>query len=448
MYTEYVGQQLLRVWLGQTGEELTAREFFDTQLFPLFFASDKMLQWVVNSPFTQRFPDAQRLAGREERAYQLEQLHRLAEQTTGPPDASFAVGFPAAGTTATTSGQVWDRAPRADAEAIYRSWLGAALGIGVAGGLCLLLTDADVLWALCEGWAHYRRLLDQHPQVKGNQVESWNGQWLAHVLSDRYDPNQPLAGFDFAALLDEKGGVMAIRPHPWVALLFALAQHLPGPQATAYVYALGKTNRTVGFIPLRLAEIRTLPQLYHRLFNLSGTGEQWAALSEAYETRLGLAAACEAGSLGLVALEPARLRDAVAAAPGPANSPAAARRQETYQLWLAAMLHQDSPDATPSVTLPEAADRLALALLRYAAHEPGTQKRGITKYERLVEQVFDNSLPGFIRQLTDLLKATPAAAEFREEFMEAVHLVGELAPARFAVFMSLLRFRYVAHATA
>lgn len=447
MYTDYIGQRLLRVWLERTGEELTARQFFDTQIYPLFFAQDKLLQWIVNSPFTQRPSAAARLSPGGVRAYQLAQLHELADAMPAQrPDASFAVGYPAAGTGATTSGQVWEGAPRPNAEAVFRSWIGAALGVGVAGGLCLLLHDADVLWALCEGWSHYRTLLDQHPQVKGNQVETWNGQWLAHALSSSYDPAQPLAGFDFAGLLDERSGVVAIRSHAWVSLLFHLAQHLPGPQSAAYVYSLGKTNRTVGFIPLRLAEIRTLPQLCHRLFELSGAGERWQVLSETYETRLGFAAACEAGSVGLVALEPAKLRDVAVAAAGPAKTPAAARQQEIYQLWLAAMLHQES---IPGPTLPEAADRLALVLLRYAAHDPGPHKgRGLTKYGQLVEQTFTRSLPGFIKQLTELLKATPEAGDFREEFQDAVALVGELTPARFALFMSLVRFRYVAHDSA
>jgi hypothetical protein len=456
MYTVPVGQRLLRVWLERTGEQLTARQFFDERLYLLFFEPAKMLQWVPNSPFVQQVSAAerQRQPERSVREIQLGRLHQLAAAmaTGGVADASFVVGYPAAGVAATTSGQVSDNTPTPDPEQVYCSWLGAALGIGTAGAVTLLLAESSILWALVEGWTHYRALLDEHPNLKGHQIETWNGRWLVHVLSAAYDPTHPLLGFDFAQLLETRGGAPAIVPQHWVPLLVALAQHLPAPHVMAYVYALNKTNRTIGFIPLYLAEIRTLPAAYHHLFGLAGTGVGWAALSQAYETRLGLAAACESGSVGLVALEPARLRQYLPVPVSPARTPAQARQQEIYQLWLHAMLRNDQNDQkTPSsapVSLPEAADRLAEALLVFARHETALQRgRGKTENPQLVERVLAAPfLSRFVTQLTEVLAAAPDAAGFRPALEAAVGLVASMPPRQFPLFVALLRFRYVARA--
>jgi hypothetical protein len=450
MYTVLVGQRLLRVWLERTGELLTARQFFDERLYPLFFEPEKMLQWVPNSPFVQQVSAAerQRQPGRSVRDIQLGRLHQLAAGVAvgGAADASFVVGYPAAGAAATTSGQVSDNTPAPDPEQVYCSWLGAALGIGTAGAVTLLLQEASILWALVEGWTHYRALLDQYPALKGHQVETWNGRWLVHALSPAYDPAQPLLGFDFAQLLATRGSTQAIVPQPWVPLLVALAQHLPAPHVMAYIYALNKTNRTIGFIPLYLAEIRTLPAACHHLFELTGAGPGWAALAQAYETRLGLAAACESGSVGLVALEPARLRQYVPVPAGAVRTPAQGRQQEIYHLWLQAMLQKDAPSAP--VSLSDAADQLAESLLAFARHETTQQRgRGKTENPQLVERVLAApSLTRFVAQLTELLVAAPATAAYLPAFEEAVKLAAAMPAPQFSLFVALLRFRYVARA--
>ena len=450
MYCEVMGRQLLKVWCKQTGEVVTPREFFEQTYYPLFLADARLLQWVANSPFAQA-----KGVSAEHRQAQLNRLHELIAQATavnGPGlDASIAPGFPAAGTTATTAGQVSDLAPRSTADSGYYAWIGAAAGIGVSGGLTLALGEEVILWALLEGWTHYRELLRERPEMKGNQIETWNGQWLAHRFGPAYEPAQPMKGFPLEQILVQQPGGQALSTHSWVNLLLMLAPHLP--DTTAYVYSLGQTNRTVGFVRLHLSELRTLPELAHRLFTLDGSGADWPKLSAAYETRLGLGRACETGSLGLVALEPTPLRTVIATKLGPPKNPAQALKQETYKLWLTAMLHHtQSTDATATPTggpsgqqLTEAAERLAEGLLRYAAHEPGKSKgRGTTKYAQLVQQVFVPSIPAFIRQLTLLLEATPAAPEYRELFLDSVNLTQGLSASSFAMFQALLKFRYTA----
>lgn len=439
MYTEAIGQRALDTWRAQTGEQLSARAFFDRYFYPLFFDDARLLQWVSNSPFTR--PNLSR-------AQQLAELHALVHAATQPGgrglDLSLAPGFPAAGTTATTAGQVSDRAPAPDEETAYRAWLGAGLGVGVAGGLCLSFEEPVVIEALLEGWPHYRALLASYPALKGNQVETWNGQWLAHRFSPAYDPTLPLAGLDAPTLLGSRGAGCVLPTHAWVSLLFRLSQVLP--DTTAYVYSLGQTNTTVGFVLLRLGEIASLRELAHRLFTLDGSGEQWALLSQAYETRVGLGRACETGVLGLHALEPASLRQALASPPTRARNPTQARQQQLFILWITAMLNSLPAAGGPSTAeLTAAATRLAESLRSYAAHEPGKQKgRGKTNFMQLVEGAFVSSVPAFIESLTKMLAASPAGADYREVFLEAVTLASELPQPRYKLYQSLLRFNYVA----
>lgn len=450
MYTEVIGRRLLAVWQKRTGEVVTPRSFFEDTYYPLFLAHNRLLQWINNSPFVR--------GSQADRAGQLTHLHKLLDGATAAGgaglDASIAPGFPAAGTTATTAGQV-SYAPnlwQGSADAGYCAWLGAAAGIGVSGGLCLALGEEEVLWAIIEGWSHYRAVLEARPQMKGNQVETWNGQWLAHRFGPDYDPARPLEGFAVDALLIQQASGWGLPTHSWVNVLLRLASQLPN--TTAYVYSLGQTNRTLGFVPLYLEELKTLPELAHRLFKLDGTGERWPVLAEAYETRVGFARACESGAVGLVALEPANLRKAVAATLGPAKNPAQAIQQDIYQLWLTAMLNSNAPTITTAgyassgPSGPEVEDlakRLAEALQRYAAHEPGKKKgRGTTAFAQLVQQVFVPSVTPFINQLTVLLNATPAGPEYRDLFMEAVILTQQLSVARFALFQAVLKFRYTA----
>ncbi|RZL00701.1 MAG: hypothetical protein EOO62_23800, partial [Hymenobacter sp.] len=306
MYTSYIGRRFLTLWNARTGRDLSARQFFDEELHPLFFAHDKYLQWVPNSPFAQKVAQKDLVLGTTAATVQLEKLHRNVRDLA--PDASFVIGFPAAGTTGTTSGQVSGVGPQIAAEDVYCSWIGGALGVGVSGGLTLLIDQDEVLWTLYEGWTKYRALLGQRDGLKGNQIDTWNGRWLTHAFDLEFNPRQPLAGFDFDAALDTKDGSSALRTQAWVKVLFALATTYK-QRLTAYVYSLAQTNRTIGFVPLELGAVDDMYQLSQQLFQLSPDIRDWQKVTSLYETHLGFARACQLGSIGLAAIEPAKLQE-------------------------------------------------------------------------------------------------------------------------------------------
>src|SRR5690606_32161022 len=131
-----------------------------------------------------------------------EKLHNLFSKVgTEAPDASFAIGYPASESKefASTSGLVSNVFIETEQEDVYYSWIGSGLGIGVAGGYNLLINDAAIALTTYDGWTIYRKYLNDPVlgNLRGNQINSWNGQWLTFRLGKRYDES-----FDFATLED------------------------------------------------------------------------------------------------------------------------------------------------------------------------------------------------------------------------------------------------------
>ena len=95
-------------------------------------------------------------------------------------------------------------------EDIYASWIGAALGLTVQGGMILLIDAKDVLLTTYDGWKEYRKYLDQTPKLKPLQVNAWNGQWVASRLRGKFW--QPTLDKDECRLGDSKMGGASVRP--------------------------------------------------------------------------------------------------------------------------------------------------------------------------------------------------------------------------------------------
>jgi len=440
MYTSYIGRRFLTLWNERTGQDLSARQFFDKEMFPLFYDSPKYLQWVPSSAFAQDLDkEGKALVKSGHSPYEIK-LTKLHEKVNGnlTPDASFVIGFPAAGTAGTTSGQVSGVGPRVAAEDMYCSWIGGALGVGVSGGLSMLLDEDEVLWSLYEGWPHYRAYLNQRDSLKGNQIDTWNGRWLTHAFDSEFDARRPTANFDFDAALDAKDGTSSIRTQPWVNVLFALAEKFQC-RLTAYVYSLAQTNRTIGFVPLELDQIDDLHQLAQRLFQLSPAVRDWQQLRKLYETHYSFGRACEQGSIGLAAIEPAKLQEYMPGKDRKISLKTEADRiqLDIYQLWIIAMLNNQE--------LYGVADRLADALLQFARRDDGRNAgRAKNTINQQVEQVFVKHRPAFIEKLTELLSAVKSEEPYRSVFDEVVRHIMGMPVDNFPLFIILTRFRYVA----
>lgn len=173
MIAANIGRIFLNAYNEKFNSNFTAKDFFIEKYFTLFFDHEKYMQWVTNSPFVQGIKKGvyPTLA---ERKLKLETLIDKISNNTA--DASIAIGFPSLDLTASTSGQITSMDLPLKAEDVYLSWIGSGLGIGVQSGLSLLFSQKQILLDLYEGWQLYRDFLNKTPQLRGNQINTWNGQ--------------------------------------------------------------------------------------------------------------------------------------------------------------------------------------------------------------------------------------------------------------------------------
>ncbi len=315
--------------------------FFVEVYYPLFFDSNKYLQWVQNSPFVQ-MEKGQKVETltQAERKEKLQKFIQKVEDCN-KPDASIAPGFPASEEKefATTSGQVTNLNLATGKDDIFLSWIGSSLGVGLQGGLSILFPEPVILLDLFEGWRLYRKVIGENDKLRGNQVNTWNGQWLAHRYSKDFRQVQPMT--DFTPFETTNDG-MSVATQSWTKVLIGISRQFDNPKMMGYVYNLGQTNTTIGFIPFSLEHIRRPIQLYAKLFN----AEEGKKAEDLWGTENGFRACCQLGAIGIEAMQPKGLRQYMKAEKDktvrlPKYDDKQIINFHSYQIWLLAMLNND-----------------------------------------------------------------------------------------------------------
>jgi len=431
MYTSYIGKKFLKLYNEREGTNLSAKEFFDEIFFNLFFNDEKHLMHVGNSPFFQKPREEDVKKHGSKSLAQYNNLKLAIENDV--PNMSIFVGSQAKDVGGTTSGQVTEMAVNTNQDDMYASWFGEALGIGVSGGYVMLIDEAEVMWTLFQGWKYYRKYLTQTPNVKDKQIETWNGQWLWHWARPYYNPDYPDDNLHIET--SEVQGNIAIPTQQWSRVIFILAKKYPNKKVIAYSYNLSQTNTTLGFINLYLPEVHKIFDLRDKLFidNESILGEEEI---ETLSTFYNFKEACKLGTIGLKAIEPAKLREYM-----PKGSFLYAQGKEyifsneesfiNYQLfkiWIIAMLNKTE--------LLNLASNVAGALLDFEKSD----KRGRTAYSSISREVRESgNLKNFIDKLTEVLDHLPKNADV---FKEVVEQVLKMPSDNFPLFVTLIRFEY------
>ena len=426
MYASYIGRRALDLYNEHMhdGPPLSPKSFFDDVLFPLFFDDGRYLFWPNNAPFAQpKYSGSRDEADVRQEA--LAETHEKIGEIQRPVGHLFMGGM-ADGAMETTSGQVSTVGASASSDEAYCSWIGAGCGVGLSGGLSMLINEESVLRALLEGWELYRKYLDQTPGLKGNQIATWNGQWLAHRFGWDYHPEDPLR--DFEPHVTSTG----ISTKDWAQLLFELARHLPDRQLTVYLYSLGNTNQTIGFRQLLLPEVQHMATLYETLFgDVEGVSAQ--RLADAFEPAFSIYRACEQGAIGLKALQPDRLRKYMpgrrdSKMPGTTRSENKFTRYLIFQTWIIAMLNNED--------LIDTTEQLAEALREYAQSD----KRAKTTAKRTAEQVLEAShRQEFLESLSAVVEGDATHAALINEIGDEVV---KMPSSDFPLFATLLRLKY------
>ncbi|RYU92867.1 hypothetical protein [Emticicia agri] len=431
MITTVVGKTFLEAYNIKYQVNKSPKEFFEEVYFELFYNHPKYMQWVTNSPFVQmKTGQKPELLTYDERIEKLENLFEKAENSE--PDASFALGFPASELKeyASTSGLVSDLLIPATPDDIYLSWIGSGLGVGVAGGFSILFDDATITLQTFEGWKIYRKYLEDDglDKLRGNQINTWNGQWLKYSL----DTDEFREDFDFTELTNQKifdvsSTMVEVNTVNWSELFFSLSQLYPQGELTGYVYGFGQTNKTIGFIPFYLKSGTRIIDIYRQLFGeLNTDKKRFEALFGMHIKR-----ACELGSIGLLALRP----EGITKYMGEDKNITLKKEEDNfnyyvYKTWLVAMLSKNKEEIT-DYTL-----ELAETILRYRNGSKGMERPTLINKELFASK----TKRGFIDALAVMIKDLDSSdLEKIKSLKDEVHLMTN---EEFGYFCTLLKFDY------
>lgn len=431
MITNLIGRTFLEAYNNKYQKNYSPKDFFEQEYFEVFFNHVKYMQWVTNSPFVQmKKGQKTELLSVSDRKEKLSNLHEKIKDEE--PDASFALGFPASEVKdyASTSGQVSDVMIPVSDEDIYLSWIGSGLGIGLAGGYNLLFNDTEITLKTFEGWKVYRKYLNDKTldKMRGNQINSWNGQWLRYLLGGDFQED-----FDFSRLVNEdifkvESSLIEVNTVNWSLLFFSLSQLYPDKELTAYVYSFGQTNKTIGFIPFQLKEGTNLRNVYSKLY-----GDEYSFNSKEFESLFGIhiKRACELGSIGIQALRPEGLKKYMFDIKN-----LSFKKEEdniiyhAYKTWLIAMLSKNKEEII-DYTL-----ELAKSILKYRNSGKGNAR--ITLVEN--ELFSSKSKKGFIESLTIVVSEVEGDDLLRfKKLKDEIHLMTN---EEFGYFCTLLKFDY------
>ena len=430
MITSVIGRTFLKAYNNKFGKDLSPKEFFEEEYWELFYNHPKYMQWVTNSPFVQmKKGQKPHLLSEVERTEKLEILFGKAANDV--PDASFALGYPASEVKeyASTSGLVSDVKIPVDEDEVYLSWIGSGLGIGVAGGFTILFDDPDIALQTYQGWKVYRKYLNDPAleKLRGNQINSWNGQWLAYSMGKDFSEDFDFTDLTKNGIFNVSESLVEVPTVNWSQLFFSLSLQFPKAELMGYVYGFGQTNKTIGFIPFQLKSGNKLKDVYQQLFGgVYSNPKDFESLFGMHIKR-----ACELGTVGLQALRPESLKKYMMD-----GKNLSFKKEEdiinyqAYKTWLVAMLTRNKEeivDYTP---------KLAEVILRYRNNGKGNSR--ITLVEK--EMFTSKSKKGFIESLTQMIPdLEDQDLDTLKSLKKEVHLMTN---EEFGYFLTLLKFDY------
>jgi hypothetical protein len=433
MYTSVIGKRFLEIYNKESGRNYSAKEFFEKEIFEIFYNHKKYFKWVVNSPFVQKLSSKERSGIKsfdDEQKRKLEKLYiRINSETA---DSSFAIGFPSATETFDTSGQLSNVILPMNEEDIFFSWIGAGFGIEIEGGQVWYINDEKLLLTIYEGWKVYREQLEARSiDLKGNEIDAWNTVWLEY----KYNPQNITPKFIIDSYVDKitygkDNGRYAIKRINWTRVLFKLARIFPNRQvmvfSTSYIFKKQKFS-TIGFIILNLPQVQKLFQFYNKIFVPSNTLTN-IELEKIYAAELSFENASTLGVIGLRAIKPSDLQDYMKD-----NKTKKEINEITifnYKLWIIAMLNNEE--------LLAIAKQIAQQLYEYFdGSEMGTRN----KREQLIKEILGaRKRESFFEALNDLSSSDLHYAPLVQTIKDRVMLKISIDNVR--LFVSLIKIDF------
>jgi hypothetical protein len=430
MIAANIGKIFLDAYNEKYKCNISAKTFFNEKYYEIFYNHNKYLMSAGNSPLENPKISWDKMRSGQIPYETIEKrndrfaktIHKIENE---PADASIAIGFPSLDLNATTSGQITNLQLPLNEDDVYLSWIGSGLGIGVQSGLSLLFSNKQILLDLYDGWLLYREFLNNTPNLRGNQINTWNGQWIEHRYNKKtYDMADPSASFNpFGSMKD---GGLEVNSQPWTKVLVRIAFTYPDSSLIAYVYSLGQTNITVGFVPFELPRIRHPYELYFKYFGTLRTDQ----VEQVFGTAFGFTKACQMGAIGVNALEPKGFRDCLDKGIVPKYNEADEEKTinfNTYQIWLLAMLNNEQ--------LWEKAQQIAKILNSHSISDTNARK---IKSQEVINLLTSVNKKQFIEGLTTIVKGSQNI----DQIADIAGLVNSMPVDNVPYFLTLIRFQY------
>lgn len=440
MYTTTVGRTFLKTYNARFNTDYTAKTFFEEVFIPLFFDHPKYMMTAGNSPLENpKLSWEDMIKGKkpfETPERRQERINKMINKIENEKaDASIAVGYGVLDESTATASQITSIDFSDNKEDIYLSWIGAGLGIGVVGGITLLFDHSELLLDIFDGWKYYREYLEKNPLMKGNQINTWNGHWVYHRYGFAFDEMDPLAGLNPLEKTSE--GLFNIPTVIWVKILLEIAQRFAGNNFVGYLYNIGQTNTTIGFIPFKLEDISRPNQFYEKIFGKEVLMQDLKQIEELYGTAFGLRAACQYGSIGVQALEPKGIRAFMPSGKGgkkisyQENDNTQRIIFNTYLIWILAMLNNE--------TLWEESQQIAKLLLDYEAGAGKARKDRTNNVNQLLDATSSKQfLQNMISIIEDVVKEEKDTTSY-ENLGKRIHIMPK---DNFPYFITLIKFQY------
>lgn len=446
MYTSFIGKKFLEYFKEEYNKpaDYTAEQFFDEEMFPVFFDDERHLMSVKGSPFFQmnaidgtrrkRFinnglGDDNYISVKEDPVFRINAKETLKEKIKNKElGVHTFVGYGEMNPDAYTSGQITSINFDYTTEDYYYSWIGQALAIG-SSSINILLDEKQILLQIFRGWKYYRLFMSQNPNLKENQINYWNGNWFNLSFNNTYDINYSHLNTEL------KGDILSIKSINWVQLIFVLCKNFKRKFLLALIYAIGdRTNTTIGFINIYLKDIDKIYEVRDLLFinekETSLTDNQIESIMPFYTFK----EACKSGTIGLKSIEPKGLRQYI-----PKGTFTYAQGKELqinkeinfniYKLWIMAMLNKKE--------LLELSREFAKIL----SDTTGSQQkdnRGKTSSNQFTKELFEcTSIKQFINKVDELVKDNDS--ETLRKIVEEVVLMPR---DNFPLFITLIKFEY------
>ncbi len=434
MYTSYIGRKFLKLFNEKNKTNYSAEDFFTEIQFPIFFDDKKHMMHVHGSTFFQSINDEDiNKAGGEP----LARLNRLKKDINdGKISGSTYVGYAAGKVDAVTSGQVSSLRSFIDKEEVYSSWIGQGFAIGLKGGL-LFVDDEALYWRIFIGWKLYRKYLSQTPNLKARQIETWNGHWLFYC--SRFSAIEEIDVDEFNIDIDtSETGIIPIPTLSWFKVMLSFTAILGSRSIVGNAFVASKVNSSFGFINLILPEIKKFYELRDKIFMSEDSTILKEEEIEELSTFYNFKDACKSGTIGLKAIEPAKLRQfmpkgSVQYAQGKEfqfNNEESYKQYQLYKIWIIAMLNKTE-------LLKTAAD-IAEILVEIESQQEGSS-RGTKKTSQESKGFLEiKTMKAFIDGLTTLIDKSDKKTEIKNCLDEVLKMPVD----SFPLFMALIRFEY------